>query len=362
MDSTSRGGQGVVSIFACALVVVAWAGLLSCEDPPLPMPPADFDKMEALNPTPEAASRMAQKKADEGQVVLDDAVRLRWILAEEEKARAFRVRFSPSKKGNRRFRFDPKRQTKLSGKARRYINDRNQRGGKLDLFGILRRKDATYGSLAMDYYLGPAFRKRLPKNKKLDAAINDLVSKPVVSAEIAKSGAVISVDTPFEITSISADGIQDRGVALETSVEGDLTLHTILLEMPPERVKVGDEWSFQLRHVTDLMLQKDKVDEKVVVKLVKLEEKDGRVLAHLRYNIRVKIRGKWMKLSPNPIPQTFTTVFKGRGVFDATLGSWHSFRGRFSRSGRGVMDFASSMNVKITPLKKVPKGLSGEQK
>ncbi len=360
MDSASRGGQGVVFGFACALVVVAWAGLLSCEDPPLPMPPADFDKMEALKPSDEAASRMAKKKADENAAVLDDAVRLRWILAEDEKARSFRVRFSPSEKGNRRFRFDPKRQSKLSGKARRYINARNQSGGKLDMFGILRRKDATYGSLAMDFYLDPGFRKRLPKDKKLAAVIKDLGSNPVISAEIAKSGAVISVDSPLESTSISADGIQDRGVALETSVEGDLTLLTILLEMPPERMKVGDEWSFQLRHVTDLMLQKDKVDEKVVVKLVKLEEKNGQVLAHLRYDIRVKIRGKWMKLSPKPIRQTFTTSFKGRGVFDATLGSWRSFKGRFSRSGRGLMDFAHSMNVKITPLKQVPKGLSGE--
>ena len=349
----------VVYGLASLTIIGAWA----CEEPPLPMPPPDFGKMEVLGPSAETSAKKvieeAAQKTEEQTIVSDGAVRLRWKIPEGEKARAFTAVFT-GHQGSRPMRFDRQRRTRLSQATRRSFERSHNSGGKAvsKWIGLLRNKDAGYGSLAVDYVLGMRDLNRLKKDKRLAKMLKKLKGKPLISAEIAKNGAVISVDSPFDTDSISTGGHMDlSGIAIDYKHEGDLTLHTILLEMPAERVKVGDSWKVQMRHYTNLLFDQQKLDEKAQVKLLKLEQKADRVLATLVYKIRAKQTGRWLRLGRKPIPQTFLTTYTGRGVFNATDGHWQSFSGQYKQAGKGVMDFARVGKIKISPLAKVPKYL-----
>ncbi|MBN2494271.1 MAG: hypothetical protein JXR96_06760 [Deltaproteobacteria bacterium] len=314
---------------ACLPLLLA---LAACEEPPLPAPPADLGKMEPLAPSPEKAQAAAEKEAlDEGEVV-EGAIRLSWKLPPGEKVLGFRIATRPGPGKQKALDIDLRKAPGLKRVDRRVLKMLcpMQLPAHFTLTGVMEPM-GEYGTYSVRYVLGKIKRGHLPRHKLMAKLLRQLQGKVVLTAEIAKSGAVLDVSS----------GFADRNIL------------TYLFEMPGKPVREGETWKLDLSHFSSILFERKKLDEKAEAELVKIETTEQGSLATIRHRAHSRMQGEFAKLATKPVRQSLSYEFRGQGVFDVGRGCWKSYSGRYKARAKGLFSYRQDLRLRFEPLKQV---------
>ncbi|MBN1646829.1 MAG: hypothetical protein JW874_02235 [Spirochaetales bacterium] len=158
----------------------------------------------------------------------------------------------------------------------------------------------------------------------------------------------------------------DSGVMLRGAVDssgkivsfwvqrGQKNLVAMLLELPENRVNIGDTWSIDIDFIeNDQTFICSNSDRKNTVTLLDLREEDEDTVAVIKYDIHESVSGTFpgatFGLDMDIVEVTISIGFRGLAEFSLGKGMWLRYEGIMDMENKGLQDSRSVRKISMKP-------------
>ena len=161
----------------------------------------------------------------------------------------------------------------------------------------------------------------------------------------------------------------NQGVVLRGSVteEGEIAsfylkqeqrnLISLMFELPPHSVKVGDSWALDVNFLMfDQNFVCDSSERKNSITFAHVRRMNSDTIAILNYDIHESAKGVfYTPFASDGIPTSMEMSYRGIAEFSITSGRWLSYNCLSKMEASGVMNTSSIQRTYLAPIQDLPK-------